>query len=472
MGGSDWQTQRAALDRLLDWFIPTAVAAQPEQRHCARMFLICHLFGPALGVALSLCLAATGSAIDHRLAVPLGLIVGFWAFPFALRALGRYRLLATLSVQNLIFTIFWTCFHFGGVSSPFLPWVLTIPLLAFFYAGRATWMVWALPTLVAANLGGFGLLYLARSGFPAVDLESLRVVGLASIVGAAGCMSMVALYYARVLRSQAELEQQIREHLRTSNLQRAVAEAERAGAAKSEFVASMSHELRTPLNAVIGFSQLLLEESGAAIDASVAADLRNINVAGKHLLRLVNDVLDFSKIEAGKMEPVAELVGIADFLTDCVEACRPALEANGNRIAVIVGDGADAAEFDVILVRNALTQVLENAGKFTSDGYIAVSADRRGDEIAFSVRDTGVGIAAAQVRDIFDVFRGLDDESATKYGGAGIGLALTRKICLLLGGDISVESALGQGSLFTITLPIAPPGAHARDDDAAPARAA
>jgi signal transduction histidine kinase len=114
-------------------------------------------------------------------------------------------------------------------------------------------------------------------------------------------------------------------------------------------------------------------------------------------------------------------------------------------------------------VRSALVHVLENAGKFTTGGQITVSARRKpgpgGEQIALSVRDTGVGIPAEQLPDIFDAFSGLDDESSTNYGGAGIGLALTRKICLLLGGDITVESKLGKGSLFTITLPVAPKAA-------------
>jgi signal transduction histidine kinase len=483
MGGNGLERWLTALDRFLDWFIPADIAAQREQRHCARMFLVSHVFGPVLGNILPLYLLLTGFERDYRLAVFFASITVFWVFPFALRALGHYRLLVILSVQNLIFTIFWACFHYGGVSSPFLPWVLTIPLLAFFYVGRATWMIWALPTLIALNLAGFSILYWVQGGYPAVNLETLHAIGLLSIVSASCYVSMMALYYANVLSSQVDLEQEVREHLTTAaNLQRAVAESERAGAAKSEFVASMSHELRTPLNAVIGYSQLLLEESEGGMDASTVADLQHINVAGKHLLRLVNDVLDFSKIDAGKMEPVAEQVDIGAFLTDTVDACRAVLEANGNTVVVSTDRAAGVAEFDVFLVRSALAHVLENAGKFTTKGEIAVSAQRqrgaRGEEITFAVRDTGVGIAAEQIRDIFDAFNGADDESATKYGGAGIGLALTRKICLLLGGDIAVQSTLGQGSVFTITLPAAPDAARGAGQDniaggaSAPMRAA
>jgi signal transduction histidine kinase len=452
-----------ALDNFLDWFIPAEMAAQRDQRHCARMFLVSHVFGPILGNVLPLYLLLDGFAFDYRLAIFMGAITMFWAFPFALRAFGHYRLLVVLSVQILIFTIFWACFNYGGVSSPFLPWVLTIPLLAFFYVGRSTWMIGALPTLIAINLAGFSALYVADGGFPYVDLEGLHAIGLLSIVSAACYVSMMALYYASILSSQVDLEQEVREHLETAaSLQRAVADSERAGAAKSEFVASMSHELRTPLNAVIGYSQLLLEENGQAMGESIAGDLRHINDAGKTLLHLVNDVLDFSKIDAGKMDVVYEDCDVSAFLHETVEHYRPGMELNSNRIVIAAAPNCGGAAFDLMLVRNALGHVLENAGKYTTNGQIVISADRRaslngGDEMVFAVRDTGVGIAPEQIHDIFDAFSGIEDESTTNYGGAGIGLALTRKICLLMGGDISVQSTVGKGSVFTVVLPTTPP---------------
>ncbi|MBL8550111.1 MAG: HAMP domain-containing histidine kinase [Hyphomonadaceae bacterium] len=451
----------AMLDNFLDQFIPAEIAKEREQRHCARMFLVSHFFGPVLGNILPAYLWFTGFERDYKLGVFVAAITVFWAYPFALRAFKQYRLLVTISVQNLIFVIFWACFHYGGVASPFLPWVIVIPLLAFFYVGRATWMIWTLPTLIAVNLIGFSGLYALEGGYPAVDLDTLHAIGILSIVSASCYVSMMALYYASILSSQVDLEQEVRDHLATAaSLQLAVAETERAGAAKSEFVASMSHELRTPLNAVIGYSSLLLEDLGDRIEPSVAADINHISNSGKHLLRLVNDVLDLSKIDAGKMEAMYELISVAEFVAETVETCRASMEAQGNVVTIEVGDGCGLAYFDVTLLRNALVHVLENAGKYTKNGAICVRAERvaegEGATIRLAVRDTGAGIAPEQTRNIFDVFSGLEDESATKYGGAGIGLALTRKICLLLGGDIEVDSEVGKGSEFVITLPATP----------------
>jgi hypothetical protein len=144
---------------------------------------------------------------------------------------------------------------------------------------------------------------------------------------------MMALYYAKMLASQVELEGVMKGHMATATeLRRATVEAERAGAAKAEFLAKMSHELRTPLNAVIGYSQMLLEDAEDEGDAESAADLDRIHRAGHHLLRLVNEVLDLSKIEAGKMDLNPETIEAATFMTNLVDGYRAAAEAAGNRL--------------------------------------------------------------------------------------------------------------------------------------------
>ena len=425
------------------------------------MFLISHFFGPVLGNILPFFLLFSGSQRDFHLWVFMGSITAFWAFPFALKRWG-YRVLVTLSVENLIFVIMWACFFYGGPSSPFLPWALTIPLLSFLYVGRATWMVWTLPLLLAINLGIFTVLYNIHGGYPAVNLESLHAIGLLSIASASCYVSMMALYYASILSSQVELEKEVRDHLSTAaDLQRAVAAAEQAGLAKSEFVANMSHELRTPLNAVIGYSQLLLDDARDDLTPEALVDVEHMHTAGNHLLRLVTAVLDLSKIDAGHMKPVYETTQIRQFVQDQVELRREAMQANGYTVLVLATPNLGDAEIDQFLLGNALGHVLENAGKFTKNGTIAVSAERRpssaGDEIAFSVRDTGVGMSTAQTESVFAAFSGLADQGATKYGGAGVGLAVARRICRLLRGDISVQSAPGEGSVFTLTVPAKAP---------------
>ncbi len=285
---------------------------------------------------------------------------------------------------------------------------------------------------------------------------------------------MMALFYARVLASQGELETEMRGHLATAaELRRATEEAERAGAAKADFLAKMSHELRTPLNAVIGYSQILLEDAADEQDEETASDLERIHSAGHHLLRLVNEVLDLSKIEAGKMELHQGLIEIAPMIADAHQHFSPAASRAGNTIAVQCADEIGAITCDGIKLRQALFQILDNAVKFTHGGHIIIGVERLGhgasEQLAIWVRDTGIGISATQLPTLFEHFTVGDDSSASKYGGTGLGLALGRKLCRLMGGDILVESQEGRGSTFTIRVPVAPPvdgtmPAHPRSD--------
>jgi len=452
----------ASLNTLLDWFIPAKLKCEREMRQRARMFLLSHIFGPFLGNVITVYLYILDPHPGFALAT-LGLsISAFWAFPLLLRHTGGYTLLSVLSVQNLTFAILWGCYHYGGVSSPFLPWLLTVPLLGFFYLGPAYQARLVVLGVIALNLAGFYFFYALGHSFPEhVPLASLQGIGIVSSLCAAVYVSMMAVYYANILASQGELEAEVRRHLATAaELRRATADAERAGKAKSEFIARMSHELRTPLNAVIGYSQMLLDDARDQ-NNQMADDLEKIHVAGQHLLFLVTEVLDLSKLEAGKMELFYESVDVRQLIVDCVERRRPLAIDNRNELSVELDDNIGEITCDARKLEQAITNVVENAAKFTRDGRIVVSAQRRsdgsGERLAVSVQDTGVGIEKADLPRLFEVFTGVTDSTPTKYGSAGLGLALTRRLCELMGGGISVESEIGVGSRFTITVPVSPP---------------
>lgn len=471
-------TSLAALNDLVDWFIPADIAVDREMRKQARMFLISHLFGPFIGNVVPLALYILDPNPGYAVAVLAISITGFWIFPFILRAVGHYNVLALISIQNLMFCILWSCFFYGGVTSPTLPWVLTIPLLAFFYLGSS-------PKLRLVVLGMFALNFMAFWGFtmagyartPAMDFAALQGLGLVSTVAASLYVTMMALFYAKVLASQGELESEMRGHLETAaELRRATEEAERAGAAKADFLAKMSHELRTPLNAVIGYSQLLLEDATDENDAETAADLERIHSAGHHLLHLVNEVLDLSKIEAGKMELDNEEIELAPLIENAVAHFRPAAERRGNSIAMDLAPMLGSIVCDGSKLRQALFQIVDNAVKFTKDGSITIRATRAGPQtaqcISIRVEDTGIGIAKEQIGYLFEQFTVGDDSSSSKYGGTGLGLALGRKLCRLMGGDIVAESQDGRGSAFTIIVPSHPgngPGDGGRDNASPPA---
>jgi signal transduction histidine kinase len=241
-------------------------------------------------------------------------------------------------------------------------------------------------------------------------------------------------------------------------LQRAVKEAERAGAAKGDFLAKISHELRTPLNAVIGYSEMLLEDMAAGGETDSVADVQKIHSAGHFLLKLVNEVLDLSKIEAGKMEVHVETVDLPGLIESVGERHRALARQNGLDFVVDCDASLGQIRTDPAKLEHAIGQLIDNAIKFTREGRITLSAHsargRDGREMAtIGIRDTGVGIAPERFGSLFEQFNLGGDTSASKYGGTGLGLALSQKISRLLGGDLVCESKLNLGSCFTITIP-------------------
>jgi signal transduction histidine kinase/DNA-binding response OmpR family regulator len=242
---------------------------------------------------------------------------------------------------------------------------------------------------------------------------------------------------------------------RLANTVDALREAARA---KSDFLASMSHELRTPLSAILGFSDLMRQEPRDGDSLAVPAEwVEHIHRGGNHLLALVNDVLDLSKVEAGRMELVLEEIDLSSAVIELANGVRPLADRKGLRLET------DVPSMPVVADRGRLRQILynlvSNAIKFTpADGRVAISAEASDDGYTFTVSDTGVGIAAADLPMIFEEFRQVGSEDA-REGGTGLGLALAQRLVGAHGGRIDVESTVGEGTTFTVTMPrLATPG--------------
>jgi PAS domain S-box-containing protein len=232
---------------------------------------------------------------------------------------------------------------------------------------------------------------------------------------------------------------------------------EQANRAKSVFLANISHELRTPLNAILGYSEMLQEEAVERKLDEFGADLRKINGAGKHLLALINNILDLSKIEAGKMEMSLETFDVARMIDEVASTIQPMVKENANTLHIECAPDLGAMHADQIKVRQGLFNLLSNAAKFTHDGNITLNAGREimdGSEwIVFRVADTGIGLSPEQIVKLFQDFTQADPSTTRKFGGTGLGLALTRRFCQIMGGDVTVHSLPGKGSVFTIKLP-------------------
>jgi signal transduction histidine kinase len=225
---------------------------------------------------------------------------------------------------------------------------------------------------------------------------------------------------------------------------------------KSQFLASMSHELRTPLNAIIGLTEMMVSNAARFGTEKALEPLRRVNAAGTHLLSLINEVLDLSKIEAGKLDLNPESIDVTRLIDEVIDTAGQLAEKNKNRLIVEAQENVGALTADAMRLKQILFNLLSNACKFTKEGEVALRvrkmADGR-DWIELAVADTGIGLTAEQQAKLFQDFTQADSLTARRYGGTGLGLALSRKLARMMGGDVTVTSEPGKGSVFTVRLP-------------------
>jgi signal transduction histidine kinase len=273
---------------------------------------------------------------------------------------------------------------------------------------------------------------------------------------------------AKVAERTAELAKRNQELTRSqAELAAARDAALEANRAKSAFLANMSHELRTPLNAIIGYSEMLQEDAQDVGLGELIPDMERIQAAGRHLLDLINDILDLSKIEAGKMNLYLEEFDIPSLVQSVADIIQPLVERNLSTLTVHYSPDIGSMVADQTKVRQILFNLLSNAAKFTEEGEITFDVTRVSqapqsitkrdgefsDWICFKVTDSGIGISGTQMPRIFEAFTQGDPSTTRKYGGTGLGLAISYRFCQMMGGEIVVESQVGQGSTFTVYLP-------------------
>jgi len=225
---------------------------------------------------------------------------------------------------------------------------------------------------------------------------------------------------------------------------------------KSQFVSSMSHELRTPLNAIIGLTEMMVKNAARFGTEKAQEPLQRVNRAGTHLLGLINQVLDLSKIEAGKLELNPQTVQLAPLINEVIDTARQLAEQNKNRLVVEVRENLGALTVDPMRLRQILLNLLSNACKFTKAGEVKLAARKVSNGssfVEFAVSDTGIGMTAEQQAKLFEEFTQADAATAQRFGGTGLGLALSRKLARMMGGDVTVTSEPGKGSVFTVRLP-------------------
>ncbi len=269
---------------------------------------------------------------------------------------------------------------------------------------------------------------------------------------------------SRILQELAARDAALGEAVRA--LRRAERDAQAANHAKSQFLANMSHELRTPLNAIIGYSEILIEDTGQAggPDQSLG-DLRRILAAGRRLLHLINEVLDLAKIEAGKMDLVAARVDVRALVEEAAATVAPQAQRQGDALETACAPDLGFARTDSQKLTQCLLNLLSNAVKFTRNGRVRLHASRQGPDLCFEVTDTGIGMSTAQIGRLFQPFVQADASTTREYGGTGLGLAITQRLAGLLGGEVRVESAPGVGSTFTLRIPAILPTPDTCEED-------
>jgi signal transduction histidine kinase len=362
--------------------------------------------------------------------------------------------------------------RFGPLAAP-------LALIAIAY----TWIFWV--TSVVGTDGGSSFFYLAAAALGILLVGAERVF-LSTLIGAVaagliillhllvpgntgripgpffgifvvnvlGCSAVlyVVIFFAmrQMERAEADLSLALDE-IQEKNRQLADASQH-----KSEFLASMSHELRTPLNAIIGLTEMLVKNAARFGTNKAQEPLRRVNAAGTHLLGLINEVLDLSKIEAGKLELAPEPVDLARLIDEVVGTAGQLAEKNKNRLVVDGADTLGPITADPMRLKQILLNLLSNACKFTKEGEVALRVhavtDGR-DWIELAVADTGIGLTAEHQAKLFQDYTQADSLTARRYGGTGLGLALSRKLARMMGGDVTVASEPGKGSVFTVRLP-------------------
>jgi len=244
------------------------------------------------------------------------------------------------------------------------------------------------------------------------------------------------------------------DYMKTEELKFLRTQAQNATKAKSEFLANMSHELRTPLNAILGYSEMLKDDAeDDGLDA-YSEDLTKINSSGEHLLTLVNDILDLSKIEAGKMELHVEEFEFENHIKQIEATAKPLVEKNGNNFVIEKSDDIGKLVNDQTKLRQILFNMISNAAKFTKKGTVTLGITKYDEKVRFAVTDTGIGMNAEQLGKVFEEFTQAESSTSKDYGGTGLGLPISKKMTEMMGGVMEVESQEGEGTTFSIIIPI------------------
>jgi len=437
------------LTHIVDRFIPARIRRDRDEWHRGRLLIGLLLL---LGVPMPVFLLAHLVRGDVPMAViTAGAVLFEVVIIGAYMATGARRLLTQLLLVSGSLAIVYVSSTTGGLTSPVTPILAVLPLLSFVLVSPRWGLAWGGVALV--QIGAISVL--ESSGWLPDGSEGFQ----AQPVVAALNFALLMGYALGIVAFLHNLER-----LRLADVLEARERAEEASRAKSAFLANMSHELRTPMNGVLGLVEALLAEGG--LSPKQRTTLRTVRGSGRSLVALLNDLLDLSRVEAGKLELEQVAVHPATIAHDVVALLGKRSDERRVRLSVQADEDVGWGLGDPARLRQVLLNLVGNAVKFTEDGQVTVRVCRERDTVVIAIEDTGIGISAEQLEHLFEPFVQADASTTRRFGGSGLGLTISRRLVDVMGGELAVQSAVGQGSTFTVRVPLEPCEAPVRIEEA------
>jgi signal transduction histidine kinase len=371
----------------------------------------------------------------------------------------RLRLAAWIASMGMIQPLVWGDLILGSYTEKLYFLACGVVLAGFGLEPRTMWLAYGVMTACLAAQAALINIFFSPEWPLGVAFNPTLVVDV--MVLTTGLTVFMHTFVQATKQSQLQARVQLEEaQSERRRAEAAARQAEVASNTKSMFLANVSHELRTPLTAIIGYTELVLEEAHEQGEFGYDHDIQHISNAARHLRTIINDILDLSKIEAGRMElaPVEFMPG--ELLDELMATMAPLADSNQNTLTLLCADDARHATLhtDHTRLRQILLNLLSNACKFTEHGEVTLTVEldriKEQDAIRFTVQDTGIGMDEATQARLFEPFVQASMSVGNKHSGTGLGLVITRRILHMLGGDVEVDSAPGQGSTFAAWLPL------------------
>jgi signal transduction histidine kinase/ActR/RegA family two-component response regulator len=426
---------------LWNWLIPDELRRNPERhRQAKRLIAFCLamlVWVPGFAALYEFVLDATECAV---VVVAAGITV--LGIPIVQYFSKSPALAGNIMVLTASVTYSTLAYQTGGIWAPVCVWYVSVPILAVILVGVRSAVAWSLVSATILSIF-YSVAVQGRELPPSLSHESLLLLQFTGIVGIVFCVLGLIL----VFKSLEKHTQQA--------LERALDRAEAASRAKSQFLANMSHEIRTPMTAIMGFAENVLDPDVMQSERTTAVNTIRRN--GAHLMEIINDILDLSKIEADRMDIESVCCNPAELVADVRSLMQ--VRADDKNLALEVAwknAVPETIETDPTRLKQILVNLVGNGIKFTESGSVRIvvsyMANRLNPQLAFEVTDTGIGMTRAQMERLFQPFSQADSSTTRRFGGTGLGLVISRYLCGMLGGGISVKSRPGGGSTFRFTV--------------------